>query len=125
MGLILVDTSVWVDHISRPVAQLLVLIGADSAVLHPFVLTELALGNLANWQKQIDGLRRLPSIEPVSTDAAIAIVRDFSLPGSGLGFVDAHLLAWTVSGQDRRLWTRDRRLQDRAKAAGVAWSPAA
>lgn len=124
MGLILVDTSIWTDHINRPIPQLSSLIGAGAAVLHPFVLTEVALGNLADWHRRVDGLRRLPEAQPVSTGDILSTVRELSLQGSGLGLVDAHLLAWAVSAPDRNLWSRDRRLRERAEAAGVAWSPA-
>ena len=124
MGLILVDTSIWVDHISRPISHLKRLIADGEAVVHPFVLAEIALGNLADWQRRIDGFRILPSSEPLPNDAVLRAIRDLSLQGSGLGFVDAHLLAWAVSEQGRQLWTRDRRLRERAEAAGVAWHPA-
>jgi hypothetical protein len=123
MGLILVDTSIWIDHINRPVAHLSRLIGAGSSVLHPYVLTELALGNLADWQRRVDGLRRLPAAEPVSTDALLSTIRRLALQGSGLGLVDAHLLAWAVAAPERAVWSRDRRLHERAQAAAVAWSP--
>jgi hypothetical protein len=124
MGLILVDTSIWIDHIRRPVPALSQLIRAGSSVLHPYVLAELALGNLADWQRRVDGLRQLPSAEPVSTGAVLSTIRGLELQGSGLGFVDAHLLAWAVAAPGRNMWSRDRRLHERAQAAGVAWSPA-
>ncbi|HZG45195.1 MAG TPA: type II toxin-antitoxin system VapC family toxin [Allosphingosinicella sp.] len=123
MGLILVDTSVWIDHIKHPIAELSRMLDAGSSVLHPFVLAEIALGNLADWQRRVDGLRRLPAAEPVSGEILLAAISDLGLQGSGLGFVDAHLLAWAVAAPDRRLWSRDRRLREQAEAAGIAWRP--
>ena len=121
--MITVDTSVWVDHLNRPDARLVALIQDDRTVLHPYVLVELSLGNLSNWKKQVARLQEIPSADPLPTDAIIARVEELDLQGSGLGFVDAHLLAWALAAPGRSLWSRDRRLQERAEAAGVAWSP--
>lgn len=123
MALILVDTSVWVDHIRRPLPTLAALIGERHCVLHPHVLGEIALGNLRDWPRRIAQLRALPSVEPVSIDELLAQIDRLGLQGSGLGFTDAHLLATVVKEPDIRLWSLDKRLAARAAALDVGWSP--
>jgi predicted nucleic acid-binding protein len=123
--LILIDSSIWVDHLNRPVGAVVELIASRRSLLHPYVLAEVALGNLPRWEATVKRLRELPSAEPLPTAELIDLVPRLELQGSGLGFVDAHLLAWAVAAPGRRLWTRDRRLRERAEAAGVAWSPSA
>jgi len=123
VGLILVDTSIWADHLGRPDPRLSDLIAADRSLLHPYVLTELALGNLADWPRRILALQQLPSVAPLSNGAVLELVARQNLQGSGLGFVDAHLLGATLADPGRRLWSRDRRLLAQAEAAGMAWTP--
>jgi len=123
--LILVDTSVWVEHLNRPLAALSELLIAERCVLHPFVLGEIALGNLPEWEAKITRLRELPSCEPVTALAFLSSVAELRLQGSGLGFLDAQLLAWAVSGSARRLWSLDQRLAAQAVRLGVGWPPAA
>lgn len=124
MELILIDSSVWVDHLNRPNDAVVELVVSRRSALHPFVLGEVALGNLPRWKATIKRLCELPCVKPVPTIAFMDCMAEFRLPGSGLGFVDAHLLAWTLAAPERKLWTRDRRLRERAEALGVAWSPA-
>lgn len=122
MALILVDTSVWVDHIRRPVPALAALIGARRCVLHPHVLGEIALGNLPDWRRRIAQLRSLPSVEPIADGELLEMIDRLGLQGSGLGFTDAHLLATVVKEADMRLWSLDKRLAARASALDVGWS---
>lgn len=122
MELILIDSSIWVDHLNRPIATVVELVASKRSLMHPFVLGEVALGNLPRWGPTMQYLREMPSAEPLSRDEFMNIVAQLQLEGSGLGFVDAHLLGWTVAVPGRQLWTRDRRLREQAEQAGVAWS---
>lgn len=123
MELILVDTSIWVDHLNRPMTVLTELMLAERCVLHPCVLGEIALGNLPDWERRVARLREFPSVEPLTNDALLACIAQHSLQGSGLGFVDTHLLGWAAAGVGRKLWSRDKQLAKRAAALSVDWSP--
>ena len=119
MGVILVDTSVWVDHLNRPDSDLLRLIADERCLLHPYVLAEIALGNLAGWPQVVRKLQAFRTVEPLGAAELLDLIARFDLQGSGLGFVDAHLLGSTVSLPETRIWSRDRRLAARAEALGV------
>lgn len=123
MGLILIDTSVWVDHLNRPEPVIADLISAKRSPMHPFVLGEIALGNLPRWEATMIRLQALPRAEPLTEEVFMRAVAALELPGSGLGLVDAHLLAWADAAPGRSLWTRDRRLRERAETVGIAWNP--
>jgi len=113
--MILIDTSVWVDHFRKGVARLERLLLDDHVLCHPFVIGELACGNLRNRIEVIALLGQLAPADPADDDEVLEFVERNRLYGSGLGWVDAHLLASTVlSGA--LLWTIDRRLQ---RAAGL------
>jgi hypothetical protein len=124
VDLIIVDTSVWVDHIRYALPELTDLIGERRCVLHPFVLSEIALGNLPLWRRRIAQLRTLPSVEPITSDQLLDLIDRLALQGSGLGCTDAHLLATTVTLPHMRLWSRDKRLSAKAASLGVGWQPA-
>lgn len=121
MGLILVDTSVWVDHIRRADPQLDDLVRTRRCVMHPFVLGEIALGNLPNWATRIVRLQALPSVDPAPGNILFETIKRLELQGSGLGFVDAHLLAVVSNRADLKLWSRDKRLAAAAEAIDAGW----
>jgi predicted nucleic acid-binding protein len=108
--LILVDTSVWVDHFRRGDAQLVDLLSANSVLMHPFVVGEIACGSLADRALTLDLLLNLPAALVAEPDEALIYLDQHSLHGKGIGYVDVHLLASTaISGA--KLWTRDKRLR--------------
>jgi predicted nucleic acid-binding protein len=108
--MILVDTSVWVDHLRRGDAALAAALDAGSVCIHPLVLGELACGTLHNRREVLDLLARLPAA-PVATDPeALEFIEGRRLMGRGIGYIDVHLLASVALSGDFRLWTRDRRL---------------
>jgi len=116
---ILVDTSVWVDHLRVGVADLSTLLEAGQVFMHPFVLGEIACGTLRNRRETLHLLARLPAA-PVATDAEILeFVEHRSLMGRGIGYVDVHLLAAVCLHPTSRLWTRDQRLATVAKELGI------
>jgi predicted nucleic acid-binding protein len=118
---VLVDTSVWADHFRAADGQLSALLGAGMIRMHPFVLGELALGNLHDWRRTVDRLRALPSLPVVSHDFLLDHVAEQALVGTGIGFVDAHLLA-AADLSRTRLWTRDKRLHAHAERLGLDWT---
>lgn len=117
--MILVDTSVWVDHLRANNAKLARLLDRDQALAHPFVIGEIALGNLRQREVVLRALLRLPSAT-VATDAEILhFVEARRLFGRGIGYVDAHLLAAASLTAGARLWTFDKRLHELAKGCGL------
>jgi len=121
---ILVDTSIWADHVVRPVAELQDLLIDQQVLVHPFVIGELALGNLRNWQQTVAMLKSLPDSQVASHEDLLAFIPAAGLSGSGVGLVDAHLLAACRLTPAARLWTRDRRLASKAQELGINWTPA-
>ena len=108
--MILVDTSVWIDHLRKPEPHLMVALEAGQALIHPFVVGELACGNLKNRVELLSLLLDLPPA-PVATDAeALGFVDRRELMGRGIGYLDIHLLASVALAGTARLWTRDKRL---------------
>jgi len=116
---ILVDTSVWIDHLRVADRQLAGLLMDDVVLCHPFVVGELACGALKRRSEILGLLRNLPPAPVVEQDEVLAFVEAHALMGSGLGWVDVHLLASAVLAGDR-FWTRDRRLAQAARRLGVA-----
>lgn len=89
----LVDTSVWINHFRRADPRLTRLLADGQVVTHPFVIGELSCGRLANRDEVLRLLERLPTIEVVSHREARALLDTNGLAGTGLGWVDVHLLA--------------------------------
>ena len=116
--MILVDTSVWVDHIRAPDAELIHALRQASVLCHPFVIGELALGNLPDRAIWLRDLERLPAAIVARHEEVMAMIAT-SLVGRGIGYVDAHLLA-SARLSASRLWTRDRRLGSVATDLGIA-----
>lgn len=114
----LVDTSVWVDHLARGNPSLVELLEAGEVETHPFVVGELALGHLRGREGVLEYLGVLPSVSPAEHEEVLRLVEDRGLAGSGLGWVDAHLLASALIG-GTRLWTLDRALAAAADRLGV------
>ncbi len=108
--MILVDTSVWVDHLRRGDASLSALLLDAGVLTHPFVVGEIACGHLCKRQEILSLLDALP-IVPVASDAEVRyFIEENALMGRGIGYIDAHLLASTALSGSTRIWTRDRRL---------------
>ena len=108
--MILVDTSVWVDHLRDGAPALAAALEQGSVLMHPFVLGELACGNLKNRGEVLRLLGDLPAA-PLATDPeALNYIERRALMGRGIGYVDVHLLAAVALAGAARLWTRDKRL---------------
>jgi predicted nucleic acid-binding protein len=107
--MILADTSVWIDHLRHGNTSLAHSLHLATVVTHPFVIGELACGNLRMRQQILLLLSRLPTVSPVSHDEALHFVDSRSLSGKGLGWIDVHLIAAAVTARIPLL-TLDRRL---------------
>lgn len=121
--MILVDTSVWVDHLRASNDKLTALLARGKVLGHPFVTGELALGNLRWRDAVLSDLRDLPQAVVASDEEVLYFIDHQMLFGRGIGYVDAHLLAATRLTGRAKLWTRDRRLQAVAVALGLAAAP--
>jgi predicted nucleic acid-binding protein len=123
--MILVDTSVWADHIARSDARLATYLAAKRVVLHPYVMGELALGNLPDRNDTLDALAGLPRATVAFDVEVMDFVERHTLFGTGIGYVDAHLLVSAMLGRKMTLWSRDRRLRSQAERLGIAHDPTA
>lgn len=119
--MILADTSVWVDHFRARDKRLSELLERGAIVMHPFVLGELACGNLTKRSAVLELLGDLPMAITAETDEVLSFIEHHRLHGKGIGYVDVHLLASTSLGQDVQLWSRDKRLAGVAHALGYAY----
>ena len=119
--MILVDTSVWIDHLWSGEEGLVTLLESAQVWSHPFVVGELACGNLGNRSEVLSLLGELPRVA-VATDAEVLyFIERHGLMGRGIGYVDAHLLAATALATPVRLWTRDKRLIALSTDLGLAY----
>jgi predicted nucleic acid-binding protein len=116
--LILVDTSVWIDHLRRGNARLRPLLEEGAVLAHPFVVGEIACGSLRSRQEILRLLHLLPQARIAGHDEVLALVEGRRLHGLGLGWIDAHLLASALLSA-APLWTLDRRLGDAASTLGI------
>lgn len=91
--MILVDTSVWIDHFRRADPALVGMLNDCRVLGHPFVTGELALGNLRNRDDILDALHGLPRANIATDDEVLLFILQGALSGRGIGYVDVHLLA--------------------------------
>ena len=118
--MVLVDTSVWVDHLRHGNDRLAGLLNDGRVMCHPFVIGELACGNLRNRDEILKLLKALPGGILGEHTEVLNFVIDAPLSGRGLGWVDAHLLT-SARLSEVPLWTLDRTLRREAKRLGVAF----
>jgi len=118
--MILVDSSVWVDHLRSGDDRLTALLDRGLVLTHAFVIGELALGSLRQRAAILGALLDLPQATRATDDEVLAFIDRAGLHGLGIGYVDAHLLASVRLTPDARLWTRDRRLLAAAERLGLA-----
>jgi predicted nucleic acid-binding protein len=116
--MILVDTSVWVDHLRSGNARLRELLTKGDVVCHPFVIGEIACGKIQNRRELLSLLGALPSARALREEEAHSFLENHSLMGSGVGWIDVHLLGSSVLAR-ASLWTLDRRLARVASRLGL------
>jgi predicted nucleic acid-binding protein len=116
----LVDTSIWIDHFRLPDARLAQLLTTESAGVHPFVLGELAAGNLPKRQSTLTDLGQLPRVPAAQESDVHHLLESHRLWGLGLGWVDLHILAAAlVSGCN--LLTADHAMMAAATRLGIGY----
>ena len=118
--MILVDTSVWVDHLRDGDPVLTGLLDQGLVLIHPFVIGELALGTLQPRDRILDALSRLPRTALATDSEVLHSIERHALHGRGIGYVDVHLLVAVRLTNEAILWTRDKRLQVVAEFLGLA-----
>lgn len=118
--MILVDTSIWIDHLRAGGDLLSKLLKASRVLTHPFVIGELALGEMRQREIILDALSNLPIAELATDAEVLSFINGQSLFGRGIGYVDVHLLASARLTAGAQLWTRDNRLHSVAEELGLA-----
>lgn len=118
--MILVDTSVWIDHLRGGDDALVKRLDDAEVLMHPFVLGELACGNLQHRDEVLALLQDLPRVTVARDEEVLYFIEQHMLMGRGIGYVDAHLLASAALSDPARLWTRDQRLQSVATGLELA-----
>jgi predicted nucleic acid-binding protein len=116
---VLVDTSVWIDHFRRPNADLELLLDEGRVSTHPFVIGELACGSLSRRSDILQLMEALPFVAVATHDEVVGFVDRQRLHGSGLGWIDVHLLASARLAR-QALWSRDKRLRAAVLRLGLA-----
>ena len=116
--MILVDTSVWVQHLRKGSERLRSLLDEEQVFCHPFVVGELACGTLRNRGEVLSLLRALPQAQIAEDEEVLNFLEGRHLYGRGLGWVDAHLLASALL-TGCGLWTFDKPLRRAAAALNV------
>ena len=117
--MILVDTSIWIDHLRRSETALSALLNTSQVCTHPMIIGELALGSLRDRKTILRLLSDLPSTPLAAHAEVLPFVEKHALYGLGLSLVDAHLLAALRLSSPNQLWTRGRRLRMAAHMLGV------
>ena len=119
--MILVDTSVWIDHLRRPEQELIRQLREGRVLMHAMIVGELACGNLNSRHERMREWQALPQIPVLSHTDALTAIDARAWSGKGLGFVDVHLLASVLHHEGTSLWTRDKRLRHLAGALNIAY----
>lgn len=122
--MILVDASAWIDHFRQGDPTLIPLLASGAVVLHPWIVGEIALGNLRNRQETLTLLMEMPHLSVAAMESVRELTGDAPLHGLGIGYVDAQLLTAAYAAADTQLWTQDRRLLAAARLLRIAHEPA-
>ena len=117
--MILADTSVWVDHLRKGNDRLAAYLNDGHILCHPFIIGELACGNLKNRKEILAMLGSLPSLPVAEHDEVLHFISKHKLHGKGIGWIDAHLLASSLLARSK-LWTLDNSLMKVAKGLKVS-----
>ncbi len=109
--MILVDTPIWIDHLREENINLKRYLNLGLVSIHPFIIGEIALGNLCDRKLILRLLLQLPQVKTAKDWEVYLIIEKHQLWGTGIGYVDAHLLASLLLTPNTQFWTRDRKLQ--------------
>ncbi|MBS0510661.1 MAG: type II toxin-antitoxin system VapC family toxin [Proteobacteria bacterium] len=119
--MILVDTSIWIDHLRGSDEHLCGLLTDGKVLMHPHVLGEIALGSLKNRAAVLGAMSDLPQTVVATDDEVLRFIDTHALFGLGIGYTDAHLLAAAMLVPGTRVWTRDRRLNAASLRLALAY----
>ena len=119
--MILVDTSVWIDHLRGAEHTLVRNLEAGNVLTHSMVIGEIACGNLPDRSGTLRRMNTLPRIEELTHTEVLSLIESRGLMGQGIGFVDAHLICSVFKRNGAMLWTRDKQLRRIAEDVGVAF----
>ena len=117
--MILVDTSIWIDHLRSADAKLQTLLQNDQVVTHPFIRLELALGSIASREKVLADLALLPQAPVVASEELFSLIEHKVLYRRGIGLTDLQLVSCALLDRSISIWTRDRRLGEIAHELGL------
>lgn len=120
--MVLVDSSAWIDHLRNGDPIITAAIQAGWLRTHEFVIAELALGSLSDRARFLTNLRRFARLATRPLDDTLSFVEDEALYSTGIGFVDASLLA-SAAAESAKIWTRDKRLATQAERLGLSYQP--
>jgi predicted nucleic acid-binding protein len=118
--MILVDTSVWIDHISSSDSMLMSLLAEERVLAHPYVIGEISLGSLRDRAVVLGALLDLPQAPVATPEETLYLIERERLFNRGIGYVDASLLASARLYRGATVWTRDRRLKKVADELGLS-----
>ena len=119
--MVLVDTSVWISHLRKGEPQFAMLLENAEVMVHPFIVGELACGSLKNRKEILSLLRALPMVLTISHEEVLYFIEQRSLAGSGMGYVDVHLLA-AAQLENISIWTFDNILDRAASKLHLSFS---
>ena len=116
--MILVDTSIWINHFNKSSAGLTRLLNSVRVCMHPFIFGELSCGNISNRSEILALLKSLPLVDTALDEEVFALVENKKLYGIGLGFIDVHLLTSALIS-NVKIWTADKSLNKAALNLGI------
>ena len=119
--MVLVDTSIWVSHLRHGNSRLQKLLEAGRVASHPFIIGELACGNISNRTEIISLMQALPMVDAVEHEELLIFIEHNKMMGTGLGFVDVHLLAAAMLA-GIPLWTQDKKLKQACSRLNIDFS---
>jgi hypothetical protein len=120
--MVIVDTSIWINHLRAGDPSLVVLLQERLVLIHPFIIGELACGQLTNRGEVLELLQNLPQAPSARDSDVLQFIEQRRLMGRGIGYIDAHLLAATALEHAAQIWTRDRRLKNVADELGLGYA---
>jgi predicted nucleic acid-binding protein len=118
--MVLVDTSVWVEHLRYGNVGLENLLNEGHVVCHPFIVGELACGNLSNRSEILSLLQALPLVNHAEHEEVMHFIDNYSLMGKGLGYIDMHLIASAILTK-APIWTLDKKLKEVSSKLGLEY----
>lgn len=120
--MVLIDTSIWIDHFRAADERLTALLSRNEVLTHPFVVGEIALGSIARRNDVLHLMRNLPAAVVATSDEVMAFIERQRLYRAGVGYVDVALLAATALTPNALLWSKDKNLGAAAARCGLGHS---